>query len=223
MKNCHDCRIIITHSPCARYCPDCQAIHDIRLELECNSPRARKIRRNEAKRYGAFENRPGDFDLFSGSPNVTCPACNGRYHYGAPVPFTHLCPLCGAWLCWEETDKLKEVKRRVARKCPRCNKILQERNGPYGPWWGCTYIKKGHKDNCAGKRKWGDCDIVVETVPRLGLAVWRAHVWDDSDEVDHFAGLDRETQERKTAIEARRKAYEHGRWWLGEGVDGLDS
>lgn len=125
---------------------------------------------------------PPTTGIFDGTPNVTCPACTGRYHYGAPAPFMHMCPLCSTWLCWEETDETREVARRVARKCPVCDKFLQEKSGKYGPWWGCTWVRKGHRDNCAGRRKWADCDTVTETKPRLRLVVWEPHVWTEMDQ-----------------------------------------
>ena len=161
--------------------------------------------------------------IFTGTPNVTCPVCEQRYHYGAPVPFTHLCPLCDTWLCWKETGETKAETRRVAKKCPTCGKLLQEKSGKYGPWWGCTWVRKGHKDNCAGRRSWSDCDTESFEVPRLGLAVWKAPVWDDSDDAARFSRAWEKRQDEDDVIRAREERYKP-KWWerkAGEGLDGI--
>lgn len=171
--------------PGALYCDRC---HKVALAKARNPSAADIIKdRNIAaafKRAGHPQppHPVAEHDWTMGRPNATCPACGGRYHYGAPVPLTHLCPLCGTWVCWKDTGELKEKRRRVARKCPVCSKRLQDKPGRYGPWWGCAWFGKGHKDNCPGKRKWADCDVVVEMVPRLALAAWMPYQWTEMDQ-----------------------------------------
>lgn len=216
-KHCHNWT---RPSPGALYCPECHESATAKLQIQ--RPPLRLL---------ASQKLPTT-DWLTGPPNVTCPACDERYHYGAGAPYTHLCPLCSKWLCWEidPTGETRTETQRIAKKCPTCNKVLQKKSGKYGPWWGCTWVSKGHKDNCRGRRNWSDCDTESFEVPRLSLAVWEPPVWedtnssdDDGDPVEHFAKLDRETQKRKTAIEEREARYKP-KWWQrakGAGIDEL--
>lgn len=226
-RRCHN---QVRTSPGALFCQEC---HDAKLAdierrwrkpLRCITPaEAKRNHASDLKALGGPKVKflapkgplppPPTSGIFDGSPNVICPACAGRYHYGPSAPFTHLCPLCDIWLCWKETNEIVTKKRQV-RECPRCGGGVTLRGGKHGDFYGCDNYPA-----CKGIAK--IFRIEEYDAPRLGLAVWKPHVWDGGDAVDHFARLDRETQERKTAIEARVNKYKK-RWWKrGPGL-GLD-
>lgn len=162
--------------PGALYCDRC---HKIAL-AKARNPSAKVIKMGQysdaAFKLAGYPQPPypaAEHDWTTGRPNVTCPACEQAYHYGAPVPCTHLCPLCGTWLCWKETDEII-TKRRTERKCGRCGGGVTLRAGKYGNFYGCDNWRK-----CKGKAA---ARTVEYQAPRLALAVWTPHVWTEMDD-----------------------------------------
>lgn len=179
MTPCTLCPTPTRPVPGALYCTDCQERRLDEIARRNATPGARAMRRNEdrAWRQAGLPPRPwptAASGWCDGPPNVTCPACSGSYHYGAPAPFTHMCPLCGAWSCWRETDEIVTKQRRV-RKCPRCGGGVTLRGGRYGDFYGCD----GYP-GCKGIAK--GYGIEEYEAPRLRLAVWEPHVWTEMDQ-----------------------------------------
>jgi hypothetical protein len=49
---------------------------------------------------------------------------------------------------WLKREQLRDQLNRLAPKCPKCSGPMGDRDGPYGPFWGC-----GDYPNCDGSRK----------------------------------------------------------------------
>jgi hypothetical protein len=176
---CLDCRAPTRPFPGALYCEDCHAARLAANEIERNSAAGRAMRRNDDRAWqkAGLPPRPwppAETDWTTGRPNVTCPACGGRYHYGAPGAFTHLCPLCDVWLKWVETGETI-TRRREVRVCPACGGPVVKRAGKYGEFYGCA-----NYPNCKGIAK--AVRIEEYEAPRLALARWTPYAWTEMDE-----------------------------------------
>lgn len=188
MPPCLTCPNPTRPSPGALYCPECHAAHRARNKWVYLTPDA------------DLPQRPwptAEHDWTTGAPNVTCPACQGAYHYGAPGPFTHLCPLCNVWLCWRETDEIV-TKTRVGRTCSMCGGPVTLRTGKYGDFYSCDRYP-----TCKGK---GTSRTVEYQAPRLALARWEPYHW---TEMDYKAQESEERAERIEGFEAWIRAI---RW-----------
>lgn len=178
MPPCLDCPAPARPNPGALYCESCCAARLAANEIKRNSAAGRTMRRNDdqAWREAGLPPRPwplAESDWMTGCPNVTCPVCGSAYHYGAPGPFTHLCPACAVWLKWVETDEIV-AKTRVERTCDKCSGGVTLRTGKFGDFYGCDNYPR-----CKGK---GVSRIVKYQAPRLALARWTPYRWTEMDE-----------------------------------------
>lgn len=191
MPPCLTCPNPTRPSPGALYCPDCHAAR-LAATARLRADRALlAMQRNDDKawREAGLPPRPwplADTDWTTGQPNVTCPVCGERYHYGAPGPFTHLCPLCDTWLCWKETGEIV-TKTRVERACSACGGTVTLRSGPYGDFYSCDRYPA-----CKGK---GVSRTVEYEAPRLALARWTPYQWTEMDERAEVAAVRSERAE----------------------------
>lgn len=197
----------IRPQPGAIFCPECQASNLAIIKRRWYKlPRRATLAESQAehsadlvkcpvdipiKRDKPIKNRPAvlfvapraplsplpDTDWLTGRHNVTCPACAGRYHFGAPAPFTHLCPLCEIWLCWKDTGQVFKKMRRIAKDCPTCDGLMTKRPGQYGEFYGCDSYPQ-----CRGTRQGNDYATITEERPRMALAVWEPHTWTQMDQ-----------------------------------------
>jgi len=194
--------------PGALYCTECQVARVARLRNPSPGDIA-KGRYDDAAWKRAGHPQPpyptAKDDWTTGEPNTTCPACQGRYHYGAPGEFTHLCPLCGVWLCWKATGETVARQRRV-RKCPVCGGSVVRREGKWGEFWGCE-----NYPTCKGIAK--GSSVEEYDAPVMELVVWVAAR--PSVEKAFSEAVD-EAQVRYARIEARGERYKD-RWWNGKG------
>jgi ssDNA-binding Zn-finger/Zn-ribbon topoisomerase 1 len=90
----------------------------------------------------------GVIGKFGGYARCLDPSCKGRVDLAKPVDDI-VCPQCGSGMKNRGTflscEKYPTCKGSVDKKalkagkhCPRCNKLLSERKGLHGTFWGCT-------------------------------------------------------------------------------------